>query len=137
MNTRRRHGLKNSQEGVYTGPSQTQSQVDQTLETPLTMPLSLTPPVDTSSSSCRDRTSEFQSVCKSLQGRQVRRSPDILMACCWFPKNCFYSKMWYTFFSLQLFPISYATVVLSSYSMFQNFVFHFFPYCFSEWCTVH
>ncbi|XP_072518565.1 syntaxin 5A, like [Salminus brasiliensis] len=70
MNTRRRHGPRSSQEGVYTGPSQTQSQLVQSLETPLAMPVPLPPPVDTSRMSCRDRTSEFESVCKSLQGRQ-------------------------------------------------------------------
>ncbi|KAL6470197.1 hypothetical protein MHYP_G00213160 [Metynnis hypsauchen] len=72
MNARRRHGPKSSQEGVYTGPSQTQtqSQLVQALETPLAMPVPLAPLVDTSNMSCRDRTSEFQSVCKSLQGRQ-------------------------------------------------------------------
>ncbi|XP_076835906.1 syntaxin 5A, like [Brachyhypopomus gauderio] len=68
MNTRRRHGPRGSQEGVYTGPSQTQSQLVPPLEAPLAV--SLVPPVDTSTMSCRDRTSEFQSVCKSLQGRQ-------------------------------------------------------------------
>uniref|UniRef100_A0A4W4GN05 t-SNARE coiled-coil homology domain-containing protein n=1 Tax=Electrophorus electricus TaxID=8005 RepID=A0A4W4GN05_ELEEL len=65
MNTRRRHGPRSSQEGVYTGPSQTQFQLAPPLETPRAIP-----PVDNSGMSCRDRTSEFQSVCKSLQGRQ-------------------------------------------------------------------
>ncbi|XP_051533831.1 syntaxin 5A, like [Myxocyprinus asiaticus] len=66
MNTRRRHGPKSSQDGVYTGPSQ----LVQQLETPLAVPAPIAPLVDTISMSCRDRTSEFQSVCKSLQGRQ-------------------------------------------------------------------
>lgn len=71
MNTRRRHGPRSSDDGVYTGPSQTQSQlVQQPLETSPAMPVPLPVPVDTSSMSCRDRTNEFQSVCKSLQGRQ-------------------------------------------------------------------
>ncbi|XP_065143120.1 syntaxin 5A, like [Paramisgurnus dabryanus] len=71
MNTRRRHGPKSSQDGVYTGPAQTQSQLVQQLETPLAVPAPIAAPiVDTISMSCRDRTSEFQSVCKSLQGRQ-------------------------------------------------------------------
>ncbi|KAG7321347.1 hypothetical protein KOW79_015762 [Hemibagrus wyckioides] len=68
MNTRRRHTPRSIQEGVYTGPSQTQTQLIQQLETPLSVPLA--PPVDPISMSCRDRTTEFQSVCKSLQGRQ-------------------------------------------------------------------
>ncbi|KAI5622296.1 syntaxin-5, partial [Silurus asotus] len=71
MNTRRRHTPRSTQEGVYTGPSQTQTQTQllQPLETPLSVPLPLVPPVDAISMSCRDRTTEFQSVCKSLQGR--------------------------------------------------------------------
>ncbi|TSL04291.1 Syntaxin-5 [Bagarius yarrelli] len=67
MNTRRRHPPRSSQDGVYTGPSQTQTQLVQPLETPLSVPL---PYVDSINMSCRDRTTEFQSVCKSLQGRQ-------------------------------------------------------------------
>ncbi|XP_066502819.1 syntaxin 5A, like [Hoplias malabaricus] len=71
MNARRRHGTKNNEEGVYTGPSQTQSQVLQPLDAPLAIPAPFAAPVDSSSSmSCRDRTSEFQSVCKSLLSRQ-------------------------------------------------------------------
>ncbi|XP_062867980.1 syntaxin 5A, like [Trichomycterus rosablanca] len=70
MNTRRRHAPRAGQEGVYIGPSQTQTQLVQQLESPLSVPLSVVPPVDTSSMSGRDRTIEFQSVCKSLQGRQ-------------------------------------------------------------------
>ncbi|KAK3524052.1 hypothetical protein QTP70_017570 [Hemibagrus guttatus] len=68
MNTRRRHTPRSIQEGVYTGPSQTQTQLVQPLETPLPVPLP--PLVDPINMSCRDRTTEFQSVCKSLQGRQ-------------------------------------------------------------------
>ncbi|XP_043077263.1 syntaxin 5A, like [Puntigrus tetrazona] len=74
MNTRRRHGPRSSQDGVYTGPSQTQSQLVQQLEAPLAVP-PIAPVVDTLSMSCRDRTSEFQSVCKSLQGRQNGAQP--------------------------------------------------------------
>ncbi|XP_027009293.1 syntaxin 5A, like [Tachysurus fulvidraco] len=70
MNTRRRHTPRGIQDGVYTGPSQTQTQLIQPLETPLSVPLPFAPPVDPISMSCRDRTTEFQSVCKSLQGRQ-------------------------------------------------------------------
>ncbi|XP_067278840.1 syntaxin 5A, like [Pseudorasbora parva] len=75
MNARRRHGPRGSQDGVYTGPSQTQSQLVQQLETPLAVPAPIAPLVDTFSMSCRDRTSEFQSVCKSLQGRQNGAQP--------------------------------------------------------------
>lgn len=70
MNTRRRHGPKGSNEGVYTGPSQTQSQLVQPLENPLSAPLPNVSSVDISNLSCRDRTTEFQSVCKSLKSRQ-------------------------------------------------------------------
>jgi len=72
MNARRRHGPRGSQDGVYTGPSQTQSQLVQQLEAPLAVPVPIAPVIDTFSMSCRDRTSEFQSVCKSLLGRQVQ-----------------------------------------------------------------
>ncbi|XP_030638353.1 syntaxin 5A, like [Chanos chanos] len=68
MNTRRRHGPRSSQDGVYLGPSQTQTQLVQQLDTPLAAPPPLLAPVD--SMSCRDRTTEFQSVCKSLLSRQ-------------------------------------------------------------------
>uniref|UniRef100_A0A8C9RAE4 Syntaxin-5 n=1 Tax=Scleropages formosus TaxID=113540 RepID=A0A8C9RAE4_SCLFO len=62
MSTRRRHGQRNSEEGVYLGPSQTQ---------PLNIPNGTTETLpDTSDMSCRDRTQEFLSACKSLQGRQ-------------------------------------------------------------------
>ncbi|XP_059382426.1 syntaxin-5-like [Carassius carassius] len=71
MNTRRRHGPRSSQDGVYTGLSQTQSQ----LETPLAVLAPIAPVIDTFSMSCRDRTSEFQSACKSLQGRQNGAQP--------------------------------------------------------------
>uniref|UniRef100_A0A671QBZ1 Syntaxin-5-like n=1 Tax=Sinocyclocheilus anshuiensis TaxID=1608454 RepID=A0A671QBZ1_9TELE len=77
MNARRRHGPRSSQDGVYAGPSQTQSQLVQQLETPLAVPAPIAPVLDTFSMSCRDRTSEFQSACKSLQGRQVRIGRDL------------------------------------------------------------
>ncbi|XP_046876315.1 syntaxin 5A, like [Hypomesus transpacificus] len=70
MNTRRRHGPR-SQEGVYQGPSQTQPPL---LQTPDGLSTSApSPPVplmDISNMSGRDRTNEFQSVCRSLQSRQ-------------------------------------------------------------------
>uniref|UniRef100_A0A672SXF1 Syntaxin-5-like n=1 Tax=Sinocyclocheilus grahami TaxID=75366 RepID=A0A672SXF1_SINGR len=75
MNARRRHGPRSSQDGVYAGPSQTQSQLVQQLETPLAVPAPIAPVLDTFSMSCRDRTSEFQSACKSLQGRQNGAQP--------------------------------------------------------------
>lgn len=75
MNARRRHGPRSSQDGVYTGLSQTQSQLDQQLETPLAVPAPIAPVLYPLSMSCRDRTSEFQSVCKSLQGRQNGAQP--------------------------------------------------------------
>lgn len=72
MNTRRRHGPRNSQEGVYLGPAQTQSPLIQPQDPQLTAPSPPPPPplVDISNMSGRDRTNEFQSVCRSLQGRQ-------------------------------------------------------------------
>ncbi|CAB1316109.1 unnamed protein product [Coregonus sp. 'balchen'] len=72
MNTRRCHGPRNSQEGVNLGPAQTQSPLIQLQDPQLTVP-SLRPPaplVDISNMSVMDRTNEFQSVCRSLQGRQ-------------------------------------------------------------------
>ncbi|KAG5853085.1 syntaxin-5a [Anguilla anguilla] len=73
MNTRRRHGPRSSQQGVYLGPSQTQSQLIHPPDAPLVAappPPTAPPPVDSSNMSCRDRTQEFLSACKSLQGRQ-------------------------------------------------------------------
>lgn len=73
MNTRRRHAPRAGEEGVYTGPSQTQTQlVQQTESCPVSVPLSVIQPVDPGGMSGRDRTVEFQSVCNQLQGRQVR-----------------------------------------------------------------
>ncbi|XP_059574495.1 syntaxin-5 [Alligator mississippiensis] len=62
MNTRRRHGSRTAAPGVYLGPSQTQ-----VLPSPAA-PAPLPPPPD--AMSCRDRTQEFLSACKSLQSRQ-------------------------------------------------------------------
>uniref|UniRef100_A0A3B3QKE7 Syntaxin-5 n=1 Tax=Paramormyrops kingsleyae TaxID=1676925 RepID=A0A3B3QKE7_9TELE len=76
MNARRRHGSKSSQQGAYFGPSQTQTLLSDQPEPAFVSPavaapsLSL-PPVDTSRMSCRDRTQEFLSACKSIQSQQV------------------------------------------------------------------
>ncbi|XP_023650891.1 syntaxin-5-like [Paramormyrops kingsleyae] len=75
MNARRRHGSKSSQQGAYFGPSQTQTLLSDQPEPAFVSPavaapsLSL-PPVDTSRMSCRDRTQEFLSACKSIQSQQ-------------------------------------------------------------------
>ncbi|KAL2094824.1 hypothetical protein ACEWY4_009543 [Coilia grayii] len=70
MNTRRRHGPRSNEDGVYLGPSLTQPQLLQQAEAPVPTSLPLAPPVDAGRGSCRDRTTEFQSVCRSLQSRQ-------------------------------------------------------------------
>ncbi|KAL4659998.1 syntaxin-5-like [Arapaima gigas] len=75
MNARRRHGSKNSQQGAYFGPSQTQALLSDPFDAstgarPVTPPAPSIPPLDTSRMSCRDRTQEFLSVCKSLQTQQ-------------------------------------------------------------------
>ncbi|XP_030424858.1 syntaxin-5 [Gopherus evgoodei] len=64
MNTRKRHGSKNTDQGVYLGPSQIQ-ELPPPAATTVTSSLSFP---DTMS--CRDRTQEFLSACKSLQSRQ-------------------------------------------------------------------
>lgn len=71
MNTRRRHGPRSNEDGVYLGPSQTQHQLLPQADASLSalFPLAA-PPVDLGGMSGRDRTTEFQSVCRSLQGRQ-------------------------------------------------------------------
>ncbi|XP_062454840.1 syntaxin-5 isoform X2 [Rhea pennata] len=61
MHTRRRHGSRNTEQGVYLGPPQTQA-----------LPPAV-PPATTMS--CRDRTQEFLSACKSLQSRQNGLQP--------------------------------------------------------------
>lgn len=71
MNTRRRHGTRNNEDGVYHGPSLTQPQLLQQADAPLSTSLPLAPPVDLGGASCRDRTTEFQSVLRSLLARQV------------------------------------------------------------------
>ncbi|XP_020823764.1 syntaxin-5 [Phascolarctos cinereus] len=75
MNTRKRYGSKNTDQGVYLGLSKTQvlppaaagggpsGSIPTTTASP-----SPAPPPDTMS--CRDRTQEFLSACKSLQSRQ-------------------------------------------------------------------
>ncbi|MBN3273127.1 STX5 protein, partial [Polyodon spathula] len=65
MNARRRHGSRSSEQGVYLGPSHTQAL------TPGPPAASAPPePLLHDIMSCRDRTNEFMSACKSLQGRQ-------------------------------------------------------------------
>ncbi|XP_038267439.1 syntaxin-5 [Dermochelys coriacea] len=64
MNTRKRHGSKNTDQGVYLGPSQIQ-ELPPPAATTVASSLSF---LDTMS--CRDRTQEFLSACKSLQSRQ-------------------------------------------------------------------
>lgn len=70
MNTRRRHGPRSNEDGVYLGPSQTQSQLLQQPDAHLPASVPLAPLIDLGGGSCRDRTIEFESVCRSLQGRQ-------------------------------------------------------------------
>uniref|UniRef100_U3FB13 Syntaxin-5 n=1 Tax=Micrurus fulvius TaxID=8637 RepID=U3FB13_MICFL len=71
MNTRKRHGSRNTEEGVYLGPSQTQA------FPPLSAPPAATaaapvnsPQPQWDAMSCQDRTHEFRSACKSLQSRE-------------------------------------------------------------------
>ncbi|XP_043931680.1 syntaxin-5 [Protopterus annectens] len=66
MTTRRRHGSRSTEQGVYLGSPQTQV-LDQ-LHSPATSCAAPSAPEDIMS--CRDRTQEFLSACKSLQGRQ-------------------------------------------------------------------
>nr|XP_033811360.1 syntaxin-5 [Geotrypetes seraphini] len=65
MNTRKRHGSRNTEEGVYLGLSQTQVFPPET-----TVPVISAPPATQDTMSCRDRTQEFLSACKSLRSRQ-------------------------------------------------------------------
>ncbi|KAM4015344.1 syntaxin-5-like [Anomaloglossus baeobatrachus] len=67
MNARKRHCFRNTENGVYVGPPQTQVLPSQAALEVLPPP-SLVPPTD--NMSCRDRTDEFMSACKSLRGRQ-------------------------------------------------------------------
>ncbi|XP_006118306.1 syntaxin-5 isoform X1 [Pelodiscus sinensis] len=70
MTTRKRHGSKNTHQGVYLGPSQTQ----ELSPSATTTVASSLPFPDTMS--CRDRTQEFLSACKSLQSRQNGLQPN-------------------------------------------------------------
>ncbi|XP_061200414.1 syntaxin-5 [Neopsephotus bourkii] len=77
MNARRRHGSRQRDPGVYVGPPQTQSVTPPhtpPLPPPPTVPAALPPP-GPDVMSCRDRTHEFLSACKSLQGRQDGAQP--------------------------------------------------------------
>uniref|UniRef100_A0A8C5QW16 Syntaxin-5 n=1 Tax=Leptobrachium leishanense TaxID=445787 RepID=A0A8C5QW16_9ANUR len=67
MTTRKRLGSRNTENGVYVGPPQTQ-----VLPTSITAeaPVHPFPAPPAESMSCRDRTAEFISACKSLRGRQ-------------------------------------------------------------------
>uniref|UniRef100_A0A3B3SXB7 Syntaxin-5 n=1 Tax=Paramormyrops kingsleyae TaxID=1676925 RepID=A0A3B3SXB7_9TELE len=67
MITHRRHGPNTSEQGVYLGASHTKLQLIHLQDTPT---LATAPLPNTSTMSCRDRTQEFLSACKSLQGRQ-------------------------------------------------------------------
>ncbi|MBN3302402.1 syntaxin-5a [Amia ocellicauda] len=85
MNARRRHGSRSTEQGVYLGPSLTQTQ---TCAAPLSCTDAATaappPPIALydGNMSGRDRTHEFLSACKSLQGRQngVQTNKPILSA---------------------------------------------------------
>nr|XP_056708804.1 syntaxin-5 [Euleptes europaea] len=66
MTTRKRHGSRNTDQGVYLGPSQTQVLPPLTTATAPAAP----PPLSLDTMSCQDRTEEFLSACKSLQSRQ-------------------------------------------------------------------
>ncbi|KAL8184240.1 UNVERIFIED_CONTAM: Syntaxin-5 [Gekko kuhli] len=68
MNTRKRHGSRNTEQGVYLGPSQTQ--VLPPLTTATAPAAAAPPPLQLDTMSCQDRTQEFLSACKSLQSRQ-------------------------------------------------------------------
>ncbi|KAG2468981.1 syntaxin-5a [Polypterus senegalus] len=73
MNTRKRHGSRSTEQGVYLGPSQTQVYPPAS-SPPVYQPQPPPPPppltIIDDTMSCRDRTQEFLSACKSLQGRQ-------------------------------------------------------------------
>lgn len=77
MNPRKRYGSKNTDQGVYLGLSKTQVLSPATAGNsssdiaPLPPQAVLVPPPP-DTMSCRDRTQEFLSACKSLQSRQVR-----------------------------------------------------------------
>ncbi|XP_076972053.1 syntaxin-5 [Tamandua tetradactyla] len=75
MIPRKRYGSKNTDQGVYLGLSKTQILSPATAGssssdiTPLPPPVALIPPLS-DTMSCRDRTQEFLSACKSLQSHQ-------------------------------------------------------------------
>lgn len=75
MIPRKRYGSKNTDQGVYLGLSKTQVLSPATAGSsssdiaPLPPPVALAPPPP-DTMSCRDRTQEFLSACKSLQSRQ-------------------------------------------------------------------
>ncbi|XP_010981328.1 syntaxin-5 isoform X3 [Camelus dromedarius] len=75
MIPRKRYGSKNTDQGVYLGLSKTQVLSPATAGSsssdiaPLPPPVALVPPLP-DTMSCRDRTQEFLSACKSLQSRQ-------------------------------------------------------------------
>ncbi|XP_053133669.1 syntaxin-5 [Hemicordylus capensis] len=68
MTTRKRHGSRNTEQGVYLGPSQTQVLPPVAANSSCTPAVPPPPQLDTMS--CQDRTQEFLSACKSLQSRQ-------------------------------------------------------------------
>lgn len=84
MIPRKRYGSKNTDQGVYLGLSKTQvlspatagnssnSNSSKSDLAPVPPPAPLVPPLPDTTMSCRDRTQEFLSACKSLQSRQVR-----------------------------------------------------------------
>uniref|UniRef100_A0A2K6SB99 Syntaxin 5 n=1 Tax=Saimiri boliviensis boliviensis TaxID=39432 RepID=A0A2K6SB99_SAIBB len=76
MIPRKRYGSKNTDQGVYLGLSKTQVLSPATAGSsssdiaPVPPPVALVPPTP-DTMSCRDRTQEFLSACKSLQSRQA------------------------------------------------------------------
>lgn len=71
MTTRRRHRSRSTEEGVYLGPSHTQALAEQLYSPVTSSSASSAPPAKPEDiMSCRDRTQEFLSACKSLQNRQ-------------------------------------------------------------------
>ncbi|XP_077180451.1 syntaxin-5 [Paroedura picta] len=70
MNTRKRHGSRNTEQGVYLGPSQTQVLPPLTAAPAPAPAPAAPPPLQPDTMSCQDRTQEFLSACKSLQSRQ-------------------------------------------------------------------
>lgn len=76
MIPRKRYGSKNTDQGVYLGLSKTQVLPPATTGSssdiaPLPPLVALVPPPP-DTMSCRDRTQEFLSACKSLKSRQVK-----------------------------------------------------------------